>query len=83
MGSTQANKVIDLGPVNVRGALRARYARVIWQSGILYVIHRSAGRVIRQTLQTAEPVRPTQPHGYWRADSDAGMVSFTSKGCGG
>lgn len=74
---------LDTGPVNVRGALRARYARVIWEDGILYVVHRNAGRIYRQTLQTSEPVKPSTPNGYWRAESDAGMVSFTSKGCGG
>lgn len=74
---------VDVGPVNVRGALRARNARVIWDSGTLYVASRRTGRVYVESIETLEPVPPATRQGYWRAESDAGMVSFTSKGCGG
>ena len=80
MGS---HATLDIGPVMVRGALRARYARVIWADGILYVVSRRQGRIERQTVTASEPVKPSSPRGYWRAESDAGLVSFTSKGCGG
>jgi hypothetical protein len=80
MGSTS----IDVGPVMVRGALSARYARVVWDTGTLYVIHRKAGRVHRQTAATSKPVQPATPNGYWRAKTDDGQtVSFTRRGCGG
>ena len=75
--------VIDIGPVHVRGALRARYARVVWADGILYIVSRRQGRIERQVVKASEPVKPSSPRGYWRAESDAGLVSFTSKGCGG
>lgn len=74
---------LDIGPVHVRGAVRARYARVIWADGTLYVVSRRAGRIERQTIATTEPVKPKTASGFWRAESDAGMVSFSSKGCGG
>ncbi len=63
--------------------MRARNARVIWDDGTLYVASRRAGRMSVQSLPTSEPVRPASPQGYWRAESDTGLVSFTSKGCGG
>lgn len=76
--------VLDLGPVNVRGALRARFARVIWSDGTLYVLHRRAGRIERQTIATSEPTRPEQAHGYYRAVTDEGQsISWTRRGCGG
>ena len=75
--------MLDIGPVHVRGAIRARYARVIYDGETLYIVSRRQGRIDRQTIASTEPVRPKTPSGFWRAESDAGMVSFSSKGCGG
>lgn len=71
--------IIDLGPVHVRGAIRARYARTIWSDGTLYVVSGTG----RQVLETDEPEKPSTPNGYWRATTATGQtVSFTRRGCG-
>ena len=76
--------VIDVGPVNVRGAARARYARVVWSDGTLYILSRRAGRITRQTVATTEPSTPDSPNGYYRAVTDEGeSISWTRRGCGG
>lgn len=75
---------VDVGPVMVRGLVHARYARVVWADGTLYVVSRRQGRVHRQTLETSEPVKPPSPRGYWRAITDEGQsISWTRRGCGG
>ena len=75
------DKVLDLGPVNARGALRGHHARVVWTSGVLYVISKN-GRGFRvQSMETAEPVEPSEPNGHWRAEGPEGRVSFTRRGC--
>lgn len=75
---------IDAGPVNVRGAILARYARVVYQDGTLYVVSRKAGRITRQTVACSEPSIPDAPNGYYRAVTDEGRsISFTRRGCGG
>lgn len=75
---------IDMGPVHVRGAVRARYARVLWANGTMYVVHRHGGRINTQTIASTEPTKPDSPNGYWRATSDTGQsITFTRKGCGG
>lgn len=80
MGST----TIDIGPVNVRGPIKARYARVVWTDGTLYVLSRRAGRIVRETIATSEPSIPDTPQGYYRAITDDGKsISFTRRGCGG
>lgn len=76
--------MIDTGPVNVRGAIRARYARVLYQDGTLYVVARRSGRITRETVQCSEPTPPETRDGNWRAVTDDGQsISFTRKGCGG
>lgn len=77
MGST----IIDIGPVHVRGAVRARYARVIWTEGTMYIVSGQNGSIVRQTLETEEPVRPSSPNGYWRAAVGDSFVTFTRRGC--
>lgn len=68
----------------VRGAIRARFARVIWSDGTLYVVSRRQGKIDRQTVAATEPTPPPNPQGYWRAVTDEGLsISFTRKGCGG
>lgn len=80
MGST----TYDVGPVNVRGAIQARYARVVWRDGTLYVLARRAGRVVRQTVATSEPQPPDTRNGYYRAVTDVGeSIAWTRRGCGG
>lgn len=75
---------VDIGPVNVRGALEARYARVIWQDGTLYILARRGGRLHRQTITTSEPVAPPTTNGNWKAITDVGQsISWTRRGCGG
>lgn len=75
---------VDVGPVNVRGALRARNARVIWDAGTLYVVSRRSGRIQRQTATTDEPIAPEKRDGMWRAAADdSKSIMFTRKGCGG
>lgn len=79
MGST-----LDLGPVHVRGALRARYARVIYQDGTLYVVHRRGRDIRRETVQTSEPVPPENRDGYWHIQTDDGQkITASRKGCSG
>lgn len=74
--------VLDLGPVNVRGVISARQARIVWADGTLYVLSRSQSGVTRQTVATSQPVEPSVPSGYWRAETtDGGFVSWTRKGC--
>lgn len=75
--------MLDVGPVNVRGAIKARLARVVWADGTLHVAHKNGSAIKVQRIETSEPQKPKTASGYWRAESDAGMVSFTSKGCGG
>ena len=76
--------MIDVGPVNVRGAIRARYARVVWTDGTLYILSRRAGRIERQTVATNTPTTPASPNGYYRAITDEGLsISWTRRGCGG
>jgi hypothetical protein len=80
MGST----VIDTGPVMVRGAFRARYARVVWQNGTMHIVWRAQGRIHRHVLATSEPSRPETANGYFRAVTDEGQsIAFTRRGCGG
>jgi hypothetical protein len=67
---------VDIGPVNVMGAIRASRARVLWSEGTLYVVH-SANRIDK--IETAEPTR--EATGVWRAQSESGLISFTRKGC--
>jgi hypothetical protein len=67
---------IDIGPVNVMGAIRASRARVLWSEGTLYVVH-SANRIDK--IETTEPTR--EATGVWRAQSESGLISFTRKGC--
>jgi hypothetical protein len=77
------NVSVDIGPVNVRGAVRARHARVLWSDGTLYILSKRQGRIERQTIATTEPTKPDTPNGYWRATSDVGQsISFTRRGCG-
>lgn len=78
MGSTD---ILDIGPVNVRGALRARSSRVVWADGTLYVVSRNGEGFVLQTLPTDQPVAPPNHRGYWRAQSEQGQVSFTRHGC--
>lgn len=66
---------VDIGPVNVLGAMRASRARVLWADGILYVVH-SASRI--EKLATSQPVLEGQ---VWRAQSETGLVSFSRRGC--
>lgn len=74
--------VLDFGPVNVRGVIRARQARVIWKDGWLYILSRSQSGVQRQAVQTSEPVAPSVPNGYWRTTTPEGeTVTFTRRGC--
>ena len=74
---------LDTGPVNVRGLIRARYARVIWNDGTLYVLARdTAGKFHLQSIAVAEyPTRPETANGYWVAQAEGGTVSFTRRGC--
>jgi hypothetical protein len=67
---------VDIGPVKVLGARHANRARVLWADGVLYIVH-SANRV--EKVATEEPYR--EATGTWRAQSDAGLISFTRKGC--
>lgn len=73
--------ILDIGPVNVRGVIRAQYARILWAEGTLYVVTRNGSGFNVQTVQTSQPVAPDNPKGYWRAESDEGSVSFTQRGC--
>lgn len=76
--------VLDFGPVMIRGAIRARYARIVWADGTLYIVSRRQGRIHRQTLKTSEPERPSTPNGYWRMKTDDGQsISATRRGCSG
>lgn len=75
---------VDIGPVHVRGALRARWARVIWDGGTLYIVNRHGTGLQRQTAQTTEPVAPDTASGFWRAKTDEGKsISWSKRGCGG
>lgn len=75
---------IDVGPVMVRGAFRARYARVVWQDDTMHIVWRAQGRIHRETLTTTEPSKPETANGYWRAVTDEGKsIAFTRRGCGG
>lgn len=74
--------ILDIGPVNVRGAIRARSSRVLWTAGTLYVVSRNGAGFTLQTLLTDEPAAPPNHRGYWRAQSEEeGQVSFTRHGC--
>lgn len=75
--------MIDVGPVHVSGAMKARNSRVIWTDGTLYVTHRRAGRIVTDTTATTEPVEPSARNGIWLAESDTGVVKWSRKGCGG
>lgn len=66
---------VDMGPVNVMGAVRASRARVLWAEGTLYIVH-TASRI--EKVETAEPVLEGQ---VWRAQSESGLISFTRRGC--
>lgn len=67
--------MIDVGPVNVTGVVRASRARVLWSDGTLFIVH-SASRI--QKIETDQPVLEGQ---VWRAQSEGGLISFTRKGC--
>lgn len=70
--------------MNVRGALRASYARVVWSDGTLYILNRRAGRIERRTVATTQPSIPATPNGYYRATTDEGQsIAWTRRGCGG
>lgn len=74
--------MIDLGPVHVRGALRARYARLIWSEGTLHIVNRHNGGLQHQTVETSEPVAPTHRAGIWRTrTTDGRSITWSSKGC--
>jgi hypothetical protein len=74
---------LDIGPVHVTGALRARFARVIWRDGTLYVVANRRNRIERQTLETDQPQEPPTRDGQWIARSELGAVRWSRKGCSG
>lgn len=75
---------LDIGPVMVKGAIRARHARVVWHEGTVYVLSRRAGKIERQTVAASEPTPPDHPNGFWRSITDEGQsLSWTARGCGG
>jgi hypothetical protein len=68
----------------VRGAIRARFARIVWTDGTLYIVSRRQGRIERQAIATSEPEPPKTRDGYWRFETDDGQkISATRRGCGG
>lgn len=77
------SSILDVGPVNVRGALRARLARVVWSDGTLHVVSQNGSKLQHQTLETSEPVPPKRPEGYWRTESAEGAISWSKRGCSG
>jgi ribosomal protein S27AE len=73
--------MIDTGPVNVRGLITARFARVIHDGTTLYVVAKDGAGLTRQTAVCPEPVKPAQAQGWWRTETDEGSISFSRRGC--
>lgn len=68
--------MFDQGPVNVAGAARGSRGRVLWRNGTLFVAF-SATRVNAYSC----PEEPTKTGEEWKAQTSAGEVRFTRRGC--
>jgi hypothetical protein len=70
--------VLDVGPVNVTGAVRGQRVRIVWADGTLHVV-RSAARIDRFPMGA-----PVVDGHYWRFRTDEGKtVMATKRGCSG
>lgn len=68
--------VVDVGPVNLSGAIRGQRVRIVWSDGTLHVV-RTRDQITRH--QTSEPVQEGE---NWRMSTPDGKTVFaTRKGC--
>lgn len=68
--------MLDVGPVNIRGAVRASRARVVYKDGTLICVL-GAKRV--RTFTNIPP--PVESRGVWTAHTSDGDVQWTRRGC--
>lgn len=68
--------VVDVGPVNLTGAVRGQRVRIVWSDGTLHVV-RGRDQITRHV--TSEPVQEGE---NWRMSTPDGKTVFaTKRGC--
>lgn len=68
---------LDVGPVNITGAVKMYRARVWWRDGVLYMC--GAENLVK-SAEVEEPIRDAR--GWWAAVlSDGRHIHFTRRGC--
>lgn len=69
--------MLDVGPVNITGAVKMYRARVWWRDGTLFMC--GAENLVK-TAETEEPEKDSR--GWWKTQlSDGRHIHFSRRGC--